>query len=109
MTPAMKSTNMVKLLGSALADGGKNRLLELLSTALHLVMDAEVDARCGAGYGERSEERVNSRNGTRQRLMETTLGSIELAVPKLRKDSYFPSFVTPRRRWEQAFVNVGRW
>jgi hypothetical protein len=38
--------------------------------------------------------------------METTLGSIGLAIPKLRKDSYFPSFLTPRRRWETAFVNV---
>ncbi|HJN77852.1 MAG TPA: IS256 family transposase [Myxococcota bacterium] len=97
---------MTTLLASALADGGSNGLLELLSTTLHLLMDAEVDARCGAGYGERSPDRVNSRNGSRDRLMETTLGSVDLAIPKLRKDSYFPSFLTPRRRWEQAFVNV---
>ena len=106
MTPTMKSTEMVTLLATALADGGKNGLLELLSASLHMLMDAEVDARCGAGYGERTEGRVNSRNGSRDRLMETTLGSVELAIPKLRKDSYFPSFLTPRRRWEQAFVNV---
>ena len=106
MTPRMKSTEMTTLLASALADGGSNGLLELLSTTLHLLMDAEVDARCGAGYGERSPDRLNSRNGSRDRLMETTLGSIDLAIPKLRKDSYFPSFLTPRRRWEQAFVNV---
>lgn len=106
MTPAMKSTDMTTLLASALADGGKNGLLELLSVTLHLLMDAEVDARCGATYGERSTDRINSRNGSRERLMETTLGSIDLAIPKLRKDSYFPSFLTPRRRWEQAFVNV---
>ena len=106
MTPAMKSTDMTTLLASALADGGKNGLLELLSVTLHLLMDAEVDARCGATYGERSTDRINSRNGSRERLMETTLGSVDLAIPKLRKDSYFPSFLTPRRRWEQAFVNV---
>ena len=106
MTPAMKSTEKMTLLASALADGGKNGLLELLSTTLHLLMDAEVDARCGATYGERSTDRINSRNGSRERLMETTLGSVDLAIPKLRKDSYFPSFLTPRRRWEQAFVNV---
>ena len=106
MTPKMKSTEMTTLLASALADGGSNGLLELLSTTLHLLMDAEVEARCGAGYGERSPDRLNSRNGSRDRLMETTLGSIDLAIPKLRKDSYFPSFLTPRRRWEQAFVNV---
>ena len=106
MTPKMKSTEMTTQLASALADGGSNGLLELLSTTLHLLMDAEVEARCGAGYGERSPDRLNSRNGSRDRLMETTLGSIDLAIPKLRKDSYFPSFLTPRRRWEQAFVNV---
>ena len=106
MTPKMKSTEMTALLASALADGGKNGLLELLSATLHLLMDAEVDARCGAGYGERSADRVNSRNGSRDRLLETRLGSVDLAIPKLRKDSYFPSFLTPRRRWEQAFVNV---
>jgi putative transposase len=71
------------------------------------LMGAEVDAICGAGYGERSPERVNRRNGYRERPWDTRVGSIELAVPKLRAGSYFPDWLLePRRRAEQAFVSV---
>src|SRR5207253_2635156 len=60
-----------------------------------------------AGYGERSPERVNRRNGYRERDWDTRVGSIELAVPKLREGSYFPDWLLqPRRRAEQAFVSV---
>jgi putative transposase len=71
------------------------------------LMGAEVDALCGAPYGERSLERVNRRNGYRERDWDTRVGSIELAVPKLREGSYFPDWLLqPRRRAEQAFVSV---
>ena len=71
------------------------------------VMSADADAACGAGYGERSLERVNRRNGYRERPWDTRVGSIELAVPKLREGSYFPDWLLqPRRRAEQAFVSV---
>ena len=71
------------------------------------LMGAEVDALCGAGYGERSPERVNRRNGYRGRDWDTRVGSIELAVPKLREGSYFPDWLLqPRRRAEQALVSV---
>jgi transposase-like protein len=71
------------------------------------LMGAEVDALCGAGYGERSPERVNRRNGYRERDWDTRVGSIELAVPKLREGSYFPDWLLqPRRRAEQALVSV---
>jgi putative transposase len=71
------------------------------------LMSADADAVCGAGYGERSPERVNRRNGYRERDWDTRVGSIELAVPKLREGSYFPDWlVQPRRRAEQAFVSV---
>jgi transposase-like protein len=70
-------------------------------------MSADADAVCGAGYGERSSERVNRRNGYRERDWDTRVGSIELAVPKLREGSYFPDWLLqPRRRAEQAFVSV---
>jgi len=69
-------------------------------------MDAEANALCGAEYGERSSGRTNSRNGYRERPFDTRLGGIELRVPKLRSGTYMPSFLNPRRRWEQAFVNV---
>jgi putative transposase len=71
------------------------------------LMSAEADALCGAAYGERSPERVNRRNGYRERDWDTRVGSIELAVPKLRAGSYFPEWLLqPRRRAEQALVSV---
>src|SRR5436189_3355496 len=71
------------------------------------LMGAEADALCGAGYGERSLERVNRRNGYRERDWDTRVGTIELAIPKLRQGSYFPDWLLqPRRRAEQAFVSV---
>ena len=71
------------------------------------LMGAEADELCGAPYGERSPERVNRRNGYRERDWDTRVGSIELAVPKLREGSYFPDWLLqPRRRAEQAFVSV---
>jgi transposase-like protein len=71
------------------------------------LMSADADAVCGAGYGERTPERVNRRNGYRERDWDTRVGLIELAVPKLREGSYFPDWLLqPRRRAEQAFVSV---
>jgi putative transposase len=71
------------------------------------LMGGEADALCGAGYGERSPERVNIRNGYRERPWDTRVGTIELAIPKLRQGSYFPDWLLqPRRRAEQAFVSV---
>jgi putative transposase len=71
------------------------------------LMGAEADALCGADYGERAQERINRRNGYRERDWDTRVGSIELAVPKLRTGSYFPDWLLqPRRRAEQAFVSV---
>jgi putative transposase len=72
-----------------------------------VLMSADVDAVCGADYGERSPARVNRRNGYRERDWDTRVGSIELAVPRLREGSYFPDWLLqPRRRAEQAFVSV---
>jgi len=71
------------------------------------LMSLDADAVCGAGYGERSPERLNRRNGYREREWDTRVGSIELAVPKLREGSYFPDWLLqPRRRAEEAFVSV---
>jgi putative transposase len=71
------------------------------------LMGAEADALCGAPFGERSPERVNRRNGYRERDWDTRVGTIELAIPKPRVGSYFPDWLLqPRRRAEQAFVSV---
>jgi putative transposase len=70
------------------------------------MMDAEVENLCGARYGEVSPQRVNSRNGCRPREWDTRAGTVELAVPKLRHGSYFPSFLEHRRRSERALAQV---
>ena len=84
-----------------------DRLREMLKTFTGMLMNAEVDALCGAEYGERTPERTNSRNGYRERDWDTRAGTIELAIPKLRSGSYFPDWLLERRRRsEQALVQV---
>jgi len=86
------------------ADG--DLLRELGQLVLQRLMEAEADARCGASRHERSPERVNHRNGYRERALETRLGTLDLKIPKLRSGSYFPSFLEPRKASEQALVAV---
>jgi len=82
-------------------------LREMVQGFAEALMGAEADTLCGAPYGERSPERTNHRNGYRGRAWDTRVGTIELALPKLREGSYFPDWLlTPRRRAEQAFVSV---
>src|SRR5437773_7580509 len=69
-------------------------------------MEAEVSELIGAQRGERSEERLTHRNGYRSRAWSTRAGELELAIPKIRRGSYFPSFLEPRKRSEQALVAV---
>jgi len=80
---------------------------ELLGHIVQRLMDFEIEQRCGAEYGERAEDRSNSRNGYRDRLWETRAGSIDVRIPKLRRGScYFPGFLEPRRTAEKALVAV---
>jgi putative transposase len=69
-------------------------------------MDLEVEESTGAAPGERSAERVNQRNGYRDRIWETRAGTVELRIPKLRKCSCFPGFLEPRRLSEKAITAV---
>jgi transposase-like protein len=73
---------------------------------VHELMEAEVSELVGAKLGERSEDRATHRNGYRPRRWDTRAGEIELQIPKLRRGSYFPSFLQPRKRSEQALVAV---
>jgi putative transposase len=70
------------------------------------MMDLEVEGLTGAAHGERSEARTNHRNGYRERGWETRAGTVPLAIPKLRKGSYFPAFLEPRRAAEKALTAV---
>lgn len=85
---------------------GGDVLVDGLRWLLQELMDVEVSAQIGAGRYERSNERTTQRNGYRSRPWDTRLGTLELAIPKLRQGSYFPSWLEPRRRAEQALVAV---
>ena len=85
---------------------GSDLLGEMVKMAAELLMDADVETLCNAGYGERNADRLNSRNGHRTRRWDTRAGTINLDIPKLRRGSYLPSLLEPRRRAEQALVSV---
>jgi putative transposase len=81
-------------------------LRQMVQFMAQRLMDIDVEARCGAGYDEKSPERINSRNGYRERTWDTRAGSVELKIPKLRQGSYFPEFLEPRRTAEKALTAV---
>ncbi len=107
----MTATNKIDAIGwlRKQLEQAPDPIREALAEVMMLIMNAEADAACGAGYGERSAERVNQRNGYRTRPWDTRVGTIALEIPKLRHGSYFPSWLLePRRRAEQALVRLPR-
>src|SRR5262245_43977315 len=96
-----------QVVGYLLEGEGLDFLRESLSWVVQQLMEAEVSELIGAARGERApEERATHRNGYRTRPWSTRAGELELAIPKLRRGSYFPSFLEPRKRSEQALVSV---
>src|SRR5947207_10448722 len=81
-------------------------LREMVGFAAQRLMELEVESLTGAGHRERSPDRINHRNGYRDRMWETRAGAVELRSPKLRKSSYFPAFLEPRRMAEKALAAV---
>lgn len=81
-------------------------LREMIGFAAQRLMELETETLCGAGHGERSENRTNLRNGYRDRDWQTRAGTVELRIPKLRRGSYFPGFLEPRRMAEKALTAV---
>lgn len=81
-------------------------LREMIQYVAQRLMELDVEGLCGASYGERTSERQNSRNGYRDRHWDTRAGSVDLKIPKLRKSSYFPGFLEPRRTAEKALTAV---
>src|ERR1035438_9488829 len=81
-------------------------LRQMVQFMAERLMELDVEGRCGAGYDEKNAERLNSRNGYRDRSWDTRAGSVELKIPKLRQGSYFPEFLEPRRTAEKALTAV---
>jgi transposase-like protein len=90
--PALPSSEFLK---DRLSSASPDLLRELVSTFIDTLMSAEADALCGAPYGQPSPERTNTRNGYRHRDFDTRVGTLDVAIPKLRSGSYFPDSENP--------------
>ena len=86
--------------------GASDIVREMIGFVAQRLMDMDVENRCGAAHGERSDARTNSRNGYRERDWDTRAGTVALRIPKLRQGSYFPPFLEPRRTAEKALAAV---
>ena len=99
--------NPVALLEKGLSDASPDLMRTLLATVINALLSADADAVCGAEYGLASPDRVNSRNGYRHRDFDTRVGTIDVAVPKLRQGSYFPDWLLEhKKRAEAALISV---
>jgi putative transposase len=99
---AKPSIDPAQFLHEQLGSASPDLLRQLLSTFITVLMSAEADAVCGAPYGVASPDRVSSRNGYRHRDFDTRVGTIDVAIPKLRSGSYFPDWLLERRRRAEA-------
>ena len=102
----LSDTATAQLLETFRASGGAESIREAVELVLQELIEAEATAVIGAGRYERSEMRTTARNGHRPRLLATQAGDVELKIPKLRKGSFFPSVIEPRRRIDRALWAV---
>jgi len=103
---AKNSMTAMELFDKVVEEDHGDLLREAVRSTLQQIMTEEVTSLIGAAPHERTEERKGYRNGSRGRVLKTRVGDVDLAIPKLREGNYFPSFLTPRRPWEQALVSV---
>lgn len=104
---ALPSIDPARFLDEQLSQASPDLMRELLTTFVNALLSAQADAVCGAGFGERTPERVNSRNGYRHRDLDTRVGTLDVAVPKLRTGSLYPEWLLERRkRAERALTSV---
>src|SRR3954447_20968045 len=104
---ATPSIDLPGWMAEQLSQASPDLLRQMVQTFAEALMSADADAVCGAGYGQRSPDRSNTRNGYPHRGWDPRAGSIDLAVPKLREGSYFPDWLLERRRRaESALISV---
>ncbi|MGA3682808.1 IS256 family transposase [Pseudomonas graminis] len=97
-----KPTIALTELGEKGADA--DLLKQMIQFVAQRMMEFDVEGLCGAGFDVKSADRLNSRNGYRDRLWQTRAGDVDLKIPKLRQGSYFPGFLEPRRTAEKAMA-----
>src|SRR5439155_11086420 len=102
----MMTNDMMNLHSLVEKSSDADFLREMIGFASQRMMELEVGALTGAAHGQKSAERLAQRNGYRDRDWETRAGTVELKIPKLRKGSYFPGFLEPRRMAEKALTAV---
>ena len=98
--------DMMALRGLLEKSSDADLLREMIGFSAERLMELEVEGLTGAAHGARSPERITHRNGYRERAWETRAGTVALRIPKLRKGSYFPGFLEPRRMAEKALTAV---
>ena len=104
---ARTSIEIDSLLREVLDAPDSDVLRTLATMVVNELMSRDADQECGAAYGQRTEERKNSRNGYRERRWDTRVGSLDLQIPKLRSGRYFPDWLLNRRtRSEEALISV---
>src|SRR6476660_2511885 len=95
-----------QFLHEQLAQASPDLLREMLETFINTLLSAQADSVCGAEYGIRSQTRNNRRNGYRHRDLDTRVGTVDVAVPKLREGSFFPDWLLERRRRAEAALTT---
>ena len=103
---ALSQSVVSELLDAFRAGEGVDLIRDAVQLVLQELIEVEATEQIGAGRYERTDTRVTERNGRRPRLLATQAGDVELRIPKLRKGSFFPSILEPRRRIDQALYAV---
>ena len=107
MTAAPHHIDPPTYLEQLLTQASPDLMREMLQNFINQILSAQADTICGAEYGTSSDQRTNSRNGYRHRLLDTRVGTLDIQVPKLRQGSFFPDWLLERRsRAERALSTV---
>jgi putative transposase len=103
---ALSQSALCELLEAFRVGDGADLIRDSVRVVLQELIELEASERIGAARYERTDTRVTDRNGARPRLLSTQVGDVQLQIPKLRKGSFFPSILEPRRRIDQALYAV---